>query len=72
MMRRRVVLSRERGRLLRLPEGRAGFVTIHPSAVLRAPEAEARAKARAGLVADLRAVCAFLKPQAEAAARARG
>ena len=35
--RRSIVLSRERGRLLELPGGHRGMVTIHPSALLRIP-----------------------------------
>lgn len=53
LMRRPVVLARERGREQALPGGQAALATLHPSAVLRAPE-EARAAAHDGLVADLR------------------
>jgi uracil-DNA glycosylase family protein len=40
------------------------LATIHPSAVLRAPDAEARAAALDGLVADLRVAAAALKAPA--------
>lgn len=54
LMGRAVTLSRERGRLLRWPDGHAGLATIHPSAVLRMPDEASRAKAFEGLVGDLR------------------
>ncbi len=54
MMNRSVTLTRERGKLLRWPHGVAGLVTLHPSAVLRMPEAAARAYALESLTADLR------------------
>ncbi len=53
--RRSIVLSRERGRILELPDGHRGMVTTHPSAVLRMPEEAARRAGFAGLVADLKA-----------------
>jgi DNA polymerase len=40
------------------------LATIHPSAVLRAPDADARAAALDGLVADLRVAAATLKVRA--------
>ena len=49
----------QRGRMLRTPLADAGFVTVHPSAVLRAPSAE-RAKAETALVNDLKKVARFL------------
>jgi uracil-DNA glycosylase family 4 len=45
LMGRTVVLTRERGRLLRWADGRAGLATIHPSAVLRAPDETSRQRA---------------------------
>lgn len=54
LMGRTVVLARERGRLLRWADGRKGFATIHPSAVLRMRDDASRRRAFAGLVADLR------------------
>lgn len=53
--RRSIVLSRERGRILELPDGHRGMVTTHPSAVLRMPDEAARRAGFAGLVADLNA-----------------
>ncbi len=46
-------LLRERGRLLASPLGPRAVATIHPSAVLRMPDAAQRARALAGLVSDL-------------------
>lgn len=54
LLRRKVTLSRERGRTVMLPGGQAAMLTLHPSAILRMPGEAARAAARAGLVADLR------------------
>ena len=46
-------VSRDRGRILDTADGRHVVATLHPSAVLRAPDAAARAAAFAALVADL-------------------
>jgi uracil-DNA glycosylase len=53
--RRTIVLSRERGRVLELPDGVRAMVTTHPSAILRMPGDAARRTAFAALVRDLRA-----------------
>ena len=58
---RPVTVAANRGRVLSTELAPAVFVTAHPSAILRAPDAAARARGRAQLVADLR----------QAAARAR-
>ncbi len=60
LMGRAVVLAHSRGRLLRWPDGRAGFATIHPSAVLRMPDEAARHAAFAGLLADFERIAAAL------------
>ena len=52
--RRTIVLSRERGRVLELPDGRRGMVTTHPSAILRMPDEAARRAGFSTLVKDLR------------------
>jgi DNA polymerase len=54
LMGRPVVLARERGRLLRLADGRQGFATIHPSAILRMPDEASRHDAFSRFVDDLR------------------
>ena len=52
--RRTIVLSRERGRVLELPDGRRGMVATHPSAILRMPDEAARRAGFSALVKDLR------------------
>ena len=42
-------------------EGRPGFITVHPSYLLRIPERDAKEKAYAAFVADLRRVGALAK-----------
>jgi uracil-DNA glycosylase len=59
LMRRKIVLSRERGRRIALPDGRAALVTMHPSALLRMPDPQARTAAQRALVADLRLAAAI-------------
>jgi DNA polymerase len=49
-------LMRNRGKVLVSPLAERVVVTIHPSAVLRAPDAAARRAAFASLVADLKVV----------------
>lgn len=59
LLRRKITLSRERGQPVALPGGQTALLTLHPSAILRMPGAEAQATARAGLVADLRLAAAL-------------
>ena len=47
-------ITRERGKVLAHKIAPAVIATLHPSAILRAPDANARAEGRAALVADLR------------------
>ena len=49
-----VTLSRTRGKPMVFADGRQGMVTIHPSAILRAPDEAGRRAAYAGLVKDLK------------------
>lgn len=51
---RPVVLSRERGKVIELADGRRGMVTTHPSSILRVPDQKARHAAFAALVKDLK------------------
>ena len=53
-------VTKSRGRKVSAPFARAVFATVHPSSVLRAPDARAREEARRGLVADLAKVARFL------------
>ena len=54
MLGRPVTIGRERGRPFRLPDGTQGFITVHPSFLLRVPDEDARAREYAAFVADLR------------------
>ena len=56
---RPVTVARERGRMLRLPDGAAAFLTVHPSYLLRIEAEAAAAAERARFVADLRAAQAL-------------
>jgi DNA polymerase len=51
---RPITLSKFRGQALTIDEAPAVFVTAHPSAILRAPDAASRARGRDQLVEDLR------------------
>ena len=56
---RPITLSKFRGQALAIDEAPAAvFVTAHPSAILRAPDASSRARGRAQLVADLKLAAA--------------
>jgi DNA polymerase len=56
-----VRVTRDRGRLIESPLAPMLSVTVHPSSILRAPDADARAAAMAQFVADLRFVAAELR-----------
>ena len=56
VLRRPVVIGRERGRPIDMEEGRTGFVTVHPSYILRVQGDADREKAYAEFVRDLRKV----------------
>lgn len=49
-------VTKERGRAVRAPNGGTVIGTVHPSSVLRAPDADARAQAERDFVADLKKV----------------
>ena len=51
---RPVTIGRERGRAFGLPDGGNGFITVHPSFLLRLPDEASRAREYAAFVADLR------------------
>jgi DNA polymerase len=51
---RDVTISRERGRLTMFRNGARGLITVHPSFLLRLPDAAAQAREYARFVADLR------------------
>ena len=54
MLGRPVTIGRERGRPFRLPDGAQGFITVHPSFLLRLPDEASRTREYAAFVADLR------------------
>jgi len=49
----------DRGKVLKTPHAHAGFVTVHPSSILRAPGDE-REKALAAMESDLRKLARYL------------
>jgi len=54
-------VTQQRGELLPFPLAQAILATVHPSSILRAPDAAARKEGTAGLIADLRRVSEWLK-----------
>jgi uracil-DNA glycosylase family protein len=57
---RDTVISRSRGQLMRLRDGVEGFITVHPSFLLRLPDAASRERELARFVADLKLVARHL------------
>jgi uracil-DNA glycosylase len=53
---RAVTISRERGRVFTMADGQAAFVTVHPSYLLRIPDAVAKAREYAAFVRDLQSI----------------
>jgi probable DNA metabolism protein len=60
-------IGKNRGRLLELGEGAKALVTVHPSYLLRQPDADARAREYARFVDDLKIAADFLRKSARAA-----
>ncbi len=58
---RAVTIGRERGRPFRLSETETGFVTVHPSFLLRVPDAEAKRREYRAFVEDLRRVAGLMQ-----------
>jgi DNA polymerase len=56
---RTVTISRERGRPIALDGNAQGFVTVHPSYLLRLPDQDAKDREYAAFVLDLRKVAAL-------------
>jgi uracil-DNA glycosylase family protein len=54
-------VTQSRGRKVSAPFAEAVFATVHPSSILRAPDAVARAEARRAFIADLKKVARFLR-----------
>ncbi|MGB9366046.1 MAG: UdgX family uracil-DNA binding protein, partial [Xanthobacteraceae bacterium] len=57
---RDTTISRARGRLITLREGLEGFITVHPSFLLRLPDAQSQAREYARFVEDLRLLAQHL------------
>jgi DNA polymerase len=57
---RAVTISRERGRVIRMPDGQDVFVTVHPSFLLRVPNPAAKAREYEAFVLDLKAIRALV------------
>jgi probable DNA metabolism protein len=57
---RPVTIGRERGRPIQMPDGQTVFVTVHPSFLLRVPDAAAKAREYDAFVRDLTAIRALM------------
>jgi DNA polymerase len=64
-------VTEQRGRAFATEYSDYTFATVHPSSVLRAPDAEARAAARRALIADLARVAAHLREATPASRRVK-
>ena len=60
-------INKNRGRLIDLDDGIKALVTVHPSYLLRLPDADAKAKEYARFVDDLKIAAALLRKSARAA-----
>jgi probable DNA metabolism protein len=60
-------INKNRGRLIDLDDGTTALVTVHPSYLLRVPDAEAKALEYKRFVADFRIAAALLRKSARAA-----
>jgi probable DNA metabolism protein len=58
---RAVTISRERGRPIQMADGQTVFVTVHPSYLLRIPDAAAKAREYEAFVRDLRSIRALME-----------
>jgi DNA polymerase len=64
---RDVTISRMRGKLMPLREGVEGFITVHPSFLLRLPDVASKQREFAHFVADLKLVARHLPENRKAA-----
>ena len=60
-------INRNRGRLIDLDQGIKALVTVHPSYLLRLPDADAKAREYQRFVEDLKIAAALLQRSARAA-----
>ncbi len=56
LLSRKAAVTQERGQALALSDGSTAMITVHPSYLLRIPDAEARMRERAAFLRDLKAV----------------
>jgi uracil-DNA glycosylase len=57
----KVKVMADRGRVLQTEHAEAGFVTVHPSAVLRSPSGDDRRAAEKAFIADIVKVAKYLR-----------
>ena len=57
---RAVTISRERGGPIQMADGQTAFVTVHPSFLLRIPDAAAKAREYEAFVRDLKSIRALM------------
>src|SRR5262249_57296926 len=57
-------INRNRGHLIDLDQGRKALVTVHPSYLLRVPDAESKARASQRFVEDMKLAAANLRKSA--------
>ena len=60
-------INKNRGRLIDLDDGTKALVTVHPSYLLRLPDAEAKAREYQRFVDDFKIAAALLRKSARAA-----
>jgi uracil-DNA glycosylase len=60
-------INRNRGHLIELEDGTKALVTVHPSYLLRLPDADAKAREYQRFVDDLKIAASLLKKAAHAA-----
>jgi DNA polymerase len=60
-------INKNRGRLIDLDDGVQALVTVHPSYLLRLPDADAKAREYSRFVGDLKIAATLLKKSARAA-----
>ena len=60
-------INKNRGRLIDLDDGIKALVTVHPSYLLRLPDADARAREYARFVDDLKSAAELMQKSARAA-----
>ncbi len=60
-------INKNRGHLIDLEAGRKALVTVHPSYLLRVPDAESKAREYERFVEDLKLAAAYLRKSARAA-----